>query len=223
MNAQLDTLLRHPGVWRGDRPGTSARPGQPTGHAGLDALLPGGGWPRGALTELICQEEGIGELSLLLPALAEISREGRWIALVAPPYIPYAPALAGAGVDLARLLVVRAGNTADTLWAMEETLRSGACGAVLAWPSLIDERSQRRLQLAAEAGDSTCIWFTPARQAGNASFAALRIKVMPARDGTGLHIVKRRGGGPAPTLVLDHALAGPALPRPAPAGIRPAA
>lgn len=225
MNAQLDALLKHPGVWRGDRLGAAVRPGQPTGHARLDALLPGGGWPKGALTELIYQEEGIGEFSLLLPALVELSREGRWLALVAPPHLPYAPALAAAGVVLSRLLLVRARSTADKLWAMEETLRSGACAAVIAWSDTINERTQRRLQLAAEAGDSAGIWFTPARQASSASFAALRLRLNPALAGTEVRVVKRRGGGQAPALVLNpsDALARPIPARPALAGLFPTA
>lgn len=221
MNARLDTLLNHPGLWRGDRLGTAARPGQATGHARLDALLPGGGWPKGALTELLYREEGIGEFSLLLPALAALSREGRWIALIAPPHLPYAPALAAAGLDLAQLLLIRTSNTADTLWAMEEMLRSGACGAVIAWSDTVNERTQRRLQLAAEAGDCTGIWFTPERRAASASFAALRLKLTPSGDGIEVHFIKRRGGGHAPNLVLNtgHALARPPFPRSAAAGL----
>jgi hypothetical protein len=220
MNARLETLLRHPGLWRGDRPELPALPGLASGHAALDALLPGGGWPQGGLSELIIEEEGIGELALLLPALAAVSREGRWIALIAPPHLPYAPALAAAGIDLSRLLLVRAAGTADTLWAMEEALRSGACGAVLAWPAAIKERTQRRLQLAAEAGSSTGIWFTPARQAASASFAALRLRLAPAESRLEIRFVKRRGGGALPPLVLDprHAVARPVLSRPGPAG-----
>jgi protein ImuA len=222
MNAPLEALLRQPGIWRGDRLGATALPGLSTGHAALDALLPGGGWPRGALTELIVREEGIGEFSLLLPALAALSREARWIALVAPPHLPYAPALAAAGLALARLLVVRSATTADSLWAMEQALRSGACGAVLAWPAAVNERAQRRLQLAAEAGASWGLWFTPARQAASASMAALRLGLAPAPGGLEIRFLKRRGGGAVPPLVLDlsHAVARPALPRPGPAGLR---
>ena len=225
MNTQLETLLRHPGLWRGDRPEATALPGLATGHAALDALLPGGGWPRGALTELITQGEGIGEFSLLLPALAALSREDRWIALISPPHLPYAPALAAGGMVLSRLLLVRAAGTADSLWAMEEALRSGACGAVLAWPAAINERAQRRLQLAAEAGASAGIWFTPARQVASASFAALRLRLAPVAAGLEIRFLKRRGGGAVPPLVLDthHAVARPAHSRPDAPGLSAAA
>ena len=111
----LETLLRGPHLWRGDSQAEVAQPSVPTGHAALDPLLPGGGWPRGALTELLVTHPGSGELSLLMPALARLSRQDRWIALVTPPHLPYAPALAAAGVDLARLVitVLQLPNTAS--------------------------------------------------------------------------------------------------------------
>lgn len=96
----LAEVLRHPAVWRRGHAAAATIDAQPTGLADLDALLPGGGWPRGALSEILIEHDGIGECSLLLPALAALTRARRRIALVAPPYVPYAPALAAAGVDL---------------------------------------------------------------------------------------------------------------------------
>src|SRR6185437_16985152 len=102
MNSALARLLSHPAIWRGGdcapEPASVA-----TGFPALDAVLPGGGWPRGALTELLLEREGIGELRLTLPALARLQAEGRSIVWVTPPYRPYAPALAAAGLDPARL------------------------------------------------------------------------------------------------------------------------
>ena len=80
----------------------------PTGFDALDRELPGGGWPAGALTELLVRRAGIGELQLVLPALAALSWAGKRIVWLAPPHLPYAPALAADGVDLAQLVVVRA-------------------------------------------------------------------------------------------------------------------
>src|SRR5690242_2596466 len=79
-------------------------PAEPTGFAALDQVLPGHGWPQGALSEIIPQVEGIGELSLLIPALARLSAQGKRIAFIAPPYVPYAPALARAGIAPERVL-----------------------------------------------------------------------------------------------------------------------
>ena len=203
MSVPLEVLLRGPHLWRGDSQAEVAVPSVPTGHAALDHLLPGGGWPRGALTELLVTHPGIGELSLLMPALARLSRHDRWIALMAPPHLPYAPALAAAGVDLARLVIVRTKDGADTLWAMEQALASGACGAVVGWPSFVSERSLRRLQLAAETGRAPGIYFSGS-QATSSSLAALRLQLSPAAEGLlGVKVLKVRGRATGSTLVLD--------------------
>ncbi|MBE0549022.1 MAG: hypothetical protein IH627_15505, partial [Rubrivivax sp.] len=60
----------HPALWRAHQ---VARPHDvvvPSGHADLDAQLPGGGWPARVLTELLLSHAGVGELRLLAPALA---------------------------------------------------------------------------------------------------------------------------------------------------------
>ncbi|MFZ0107855.1 MAG: SOS cell division inhibitor SulA, partial [Thiobacillus sp.] len=113
MNPSLESVLQHPGIWRGNQRAQTAEDALPTGFAALDALLPGGGWPRGALTEVLLARQGIGELRLLTPALAQLPEADGWLAWVAPPYVPYAAALAAAGIDLKRLLVAKPGNEAD--------------------------------------------------------------------------------------------------------------
>src|ERR1700733_14624094 len=117
----LDALLRDSSqLWRG---GEMARiEARPTGFAALDARLPGGGWPVGALTEIAPACAGVGELSLTLPVLRTLCREGRSVALVQPPYIPYAPALRRSGLELQRLLWIQAQSDAEALWASEQLL-----------------------------------------------------------------------------------------------------
>ncbi|MGE0081535.1 MAG: translesion DNA synthesis-associated protein ImuA [Thiohalomonadaceae bacterium] len=188
----LDALLRRPDVWRG-RHGPRCTGHVATGHAALDECLPGGGWPVGALTELFPMHPGIGELSLLMPALAALSQEERWIACIGAPWLPYPPALAAAGLRLARLLVVEA-SARERLWAAEQALRSGACAAVLTWPEAADDRALRRLQLAAEEGDALGFLFRPPHAARHASPAALRLALAPADDGLVVQVLKCRGG-----------------------------
>src|SRR3954464_9903821 len=105
MAALSEILQQHP-VWRGSGSvsvGGSTTACIATGFPALDAELPGGGWPTGALTELSGLQEGIGELQILLPTLARLSSAGKRIIWLAPPHLPYAPALAAAGIDLAHL------------------------------------------------------------------------------------------------------------------------
>lgn len=194
--------LRHPALWRGFERAPARLPGVPTGFAALDALLPGGGWPRGALAELIPERAGIGEFSLLLPALAQLTGTGRWAALVAPPHIPYAPALAVAGIALERLLVVRCAASAAP-WAVEQMLRSRAFDLVAAWPASPGDRALRRLQLAAEEGECAAVLYAPPAAAAQASPAALRLRLAPTPGGLAVHVLKRRGGAVDEAVVVD--------------------
>ena len=114
----LAAILSHPAIWRGNQVSRVDKPSVATGFAQLDAELPGGGWPTAALTEILPQHEGIGELRVLGPALATLSRRGRWLAWIAPPYLPYAPALQAAGIDLARLLFIKTRSSRETLSAI---------------------------------------------------------------------------------------------------------
>ena len=126
----LADLLQRQAVWRGGASAVPAAPAVPTGFAALDAELPGGGWPAG-LVEVLCRAEGVGELQVVLPALAALTAAGHRVAWLAPPHLPYAPALRAAGVRLERLTVVRAPGRRDALWAAEQALR---CLMAYAWP-----------------------------------------------------------------------------------------
>ena len=188
-----DILSQHP-VWRGGA--LAPGPGRtvPTGFAALDRELPGAGWPRGALTEILGQREGVGELQLILPALAALSAGGHRVVWLAPPHLPYAPALAAAGVNLEHLSVVRAPGRRDGLWAAEQVLREGGCHALLAWFHDIRYAELRRLAVAAEAGQGAFVaLFRPAQAAHEASPACLRIAFEPAPEGLAVRILKRRG------------------------------
>ena len=202
MPSALDTVLQNPAVWRGGDCARVAVPSVPTGFAELDVLLPGGGWPAGALTEIHVERAGVGELQLVMPAAARLTRSGRWLTLVAPPYVPYAPAFSAHGVLLSRLMLVNPATIEDGLWACEQALRSQACAAVLAWFAHMPERSLRRLQLAAESGGAVMMMFRPARVAP-ASPAALRLHVAKAQSRTLVRVLKRRGGEVPAPVALD--------------------
>ena len=186
------SLAKIPGVWRG----REAAPvkARSTGHAALDTLLPGGGWPIGALTELVPLIEGIGEVEVLRAALKQLCAEKRHIVFVRPPYIPYAPALLRAGLPLPRVLWIDAAQDEDARWAAEQTLREGAAGAVLLWSPAIADRPLRRLQLAAEAGQSLAFVYRPAITLNNSSPAALRIVLRPAPGALTVEVLKARSG-----------------------------
>ena len=213
----LSDILKQGLVWRAGALARSELPVVPTGFAELDAELPGGGWPAGVLTELLPEHEGIGEVRALGPALARLSGQGRWIAWIAPPHLPYAPALQAAGIDLGRVMIVRTRTGADTLWAIEQALQSNACGAVLGWPGGTSRASApsfaqlRRLQIAAEGSPALALMFRPPQAAHEASPAALRLHLQSLQGELAVRIVKRRGGPLARPLLLRPA---PVVPAP---------
>lgn len=188
---RLARLLEHPAVWRGR---SAARVSTvPTGFAALDERLPAQGWPRVGLVEILIARVGLGELYLLLPGLAWLTRlpTARWCAWISPPYEPFAPALASHGLVLERVLIVRGTEAA---WAFEQALSSGACDAALAWLPHIHPRDVRRLQLATERGRTLGVLFRPARAAQEPSSAILRMTVEPTAQGARVTILKSRGG-----------------------------
>jgi hypothetical protein len=191
--SSLNDVLRHPGIWRRSSTAAPMLRTQATGCAELDRLLPGGGWPFGALSEILFTQDGLGELSLLLPALAELTRRRRRVVFVAPPYIPYAPALQAQGVDLNFVTHIQA-DAGDSSWSAEQCLRSGGCGAVLCWLHKADYAQLRRLQLAAETGATLGFVFRPATAAQNPSPSGLRLLVANDSETTQIEVLKCRGG-----------------------------
>ncbi|WP_455205940.1 translesion DNA synthesis-associated protein ImuA [Kaarinaea lacus] len=193
MNEQLQQLLRdNPAVWRGSDALDYVHQGISTGYEQLDASLPEHGWPRNALMEVITPRWGIGELKLLLPLMKSVTEQKRYLLWVSPPYMPYAPALASAGVDMDYVIVVRPETSCkDALWSIEKALQNDACALVLAWLNWLPNGVVRRLQLAAESGNSLGVLF---RQYNNQhSPAALRLQLQPSPNAVQVQVLKARG------------------------------
>jgi hypothetical protein len=198
MRAAVAELARNqPGLWLGSGAGAGfgGTRTEATGWPELDRALPGGGWPAGALTELYCPVEGIGEFSLLMPLIVRLTVAGRRVVLVSPPHLPYSQALSERGVRLDKLVLLSPQSGRDTLWAAEQALRCTAVGLVVAWPPRAGDRELRRLQLAAETSGATLVVYRPEREARSFSPAALRVAVRPGGTSSlELEVLKNRGG-----------------------------
>lgn len=181
----------HPSLWRASQLARAGTRCIDTGHQALSAQLPGGGWPTGSLVDLLVQQPGIGEMRLLRPALAAVAK--RRIVLLQPPHPPQALALAALGVAPSQLIWLRASRTADALWAAEQVLRSGSCGALLCWQTQVRADSLRRLHLAAQCGETLFFMLRPLAAAQDASPAPLRLALRPQAGGIEIDFVKRRG------------------------------
>jgi protein ImuA len=199
----------HPSLWRASHRGRAGGRVWPSGFDALDAVLPGGGWPAGALTELLLPHPGVGEWRLLAPALAALQRAGaadgsappRGVMLFDPPARPCAWTLGALGLVLPQLLVVAPGATpapsrrppgrgradvarrlpaADLRGALEQALASGQLGAVLAWlPARLGADTLRRLQIAAQAHAGPVFLFRAAETRSRPSASPLRLLLAP--------------------------------------------
>jgi protein ImuA len=179
-------------VWRADQLGAGPARTLASGYPLLDRELPGAGWPGSSLIELLPQQAGIGELRLLQPALRQLPASRR-IALVQPPHMPQAAAWANWGLPVQQLLWVKTARSADALWAAEQILRNGSCGALLLWQPQLRHESLRRLHLAAQSSDMLFWLVRPATAAREASPAPLRLCLHPAPGGMEIAFLKRRG------------------------------
>lgn len=194
----LDALLhdsRH--LWRGRE--MPSVPAISTGFASLDARLPGAGWPRGTLIEIVPMCEGLGELRLLMPVLRNADRS---ILFIAAPHTPYAPALVRAGLRMASLVWIEPPSDQDARWCAEQALREGMTGAVLLWSATSDHRSLRRLQLAAEVGQTFNFLYRRPEALAHPSPAAIRLAIRRGGEATvSVELVKVRGATPARVTV----------------------
>ncbi len=193
---RLDHLVREQAMlWKGSslaQQHDAAVPALDTGFPALNRLLKTGGWPQASLLEIQVDEWGQGELQLLLPTMAALSQAGQQLAWIAPPYIPYAPALQAAGVDLDYLLIIEQSEPADIAWAAEKCLYHASAAMVLFCLPLADARHIRRLQLAANAGNSLGILLHqgPVRQTP----VPLRLKTHYVEQGLHVEVLKSRFG-----------------------------
>ncbi len=197
-------------VWRANQMGSAHAGVMSSGHPMLDAALPQGGWPGSVLIELLLRQPGIGEMRLLRPALAGMARQRR-IALVQPPHKPHAAAWSGWGMPAQQLVWIKTAGSADALWAAEQVLRNGSCGALIVWQRQIRMEALRRLHLAAQASDAVFWIVRPLAAAHEPSPAPLRLALRPARAGLAIDVVKRRGPtcGHRIYLPFDDAIAAP--------------
>ena len=212
---RTEAALREAGLagrfWRGDALSASPLPSTPSGFRALDEQLPGGGWPSRCLTELLLAHPGIGEIRFLASTLSSLTQAGREIVLLAPPHIPDPTGWEQLGIDMRRVLIVRAERPADRLWALQESLRSSAFGALVAWlpedKTLARHDALRRLQSAAAAADGLTFLMRPLEAAHHASPAPLRLALAIGapdahRRTLSVRLLKRRGPVLAKPLML---------------------
>lgn len=202
---KLETLLKQPNnatIWRGSESKlTQAKPFHTldTGYCELNQQLHTGGWPLTTTNEIGLNQNGIGELRLLIPALKTLQTRSQKqnILWIAPPYLPYAPGLVKEGIDVSKLTIVDSKNIKDIVWAAEQALLSESCAAVLCWTQahMLSNAILRRLQLAAKKTNTWSILLRHSSCLEQASVSGLRIKLAcTAHSQLAVHIVKQTNG-----------------------------
>ena len=204
MNPLLQSVLQRPDVWQASQPGQQVYDSLPSGHQPLDKALHYRGWPRSSLIELCTSQSGVGEMELLLPGLAACCDKPGWLFFIAPPYLPFPPALWVRGIDPARLLIAAPDRPDDILWAAEQALLSGACVAVVAWLPRRGLRYPhlRRLQLACRRGDVPGFFFRPSLAIQERSPATVRLYLQAQQQGLKITINKQPGGHAGQTVTI---------------------
>lgn len=181
-------------VWRGNELLHRGGAVVPTGHPGLDSELPGGGWPCGALTELLQPQAGVSEWRMVGPGLGRLVAEGGTVLLVGPPQPPHLPGLRQYGLRPERFIWIESDSADRRLWIAEEAIKANVQGAVLAWLPKARSEQLRRLQSCAQRHSGPVFLFRPALVQAEASPAPLRLLVQPGTGGgIRLRILKRRG------------------------------
>ena len=190
MESLPDWLSRRSDVWQGQYPHAAGGAFIATGYPELDRLLPGSGWPVGSLVELRMSAWGSGEVRLLLPLLRRTGSRGQQVAWLAPPHMPYPPALLREGLDISRMLCIRPRDRRDVLWSMEKLLRCDEVGVVLAWQG-VNFAQARRLKLAASEGNSIGFLFRHEKSCQmDALPIPLRLRLSPLQSGVCIDLLK---------------------------------
>lgn len=187
----LATTLPH--IWRAQELAHARETTLSSGHAALDAQLPGGGWPLGSLIEVLQPRPEQHVWQLLLPALVQaVQMRSGPVVLVGAPLQPFGPSLAAWGLPRPQLLCVQADKPAARLWAAEQALHCSQVAAVLAWLPQASGMALRRLNLAAQQHTSLLFVFRTLATRKESSPARLRLELQ-GTDTLNVHLLKRRG------------------------------
>jgi protein ImuA len=190
-----------PHVWLGRELAQAQERTLPSGHALLDAHLPGGGWPVGCLVEVLQQEPRQHVWQLVGAGLAAAMANREPAVLVHPPYQPFGPSLRAQGIAPERLLCVQADAARARLWAAEQALRCADVCAVLAWLPQARTEDLRRLHLCAQSGQKLLVAFRGLQARSQSSPARVRLLVQ-GHDRLEVLVLKRRGPPLLQPLVL---------------------
>lgn len=181
-------------LWRANELGHGKQSVVSSGWASLDAELPGGGWPRGAVTEVLATQPSVLEWRLLSPALRQVVAAGGQVVVIGPARHPHLPGLLHEGLDERQLVWIRAEAPSERMWVTEQLIRSNAAGAIIAWLPQARQEQLRRLQVGALACEGLVFLCRPTAARHEASASPLRVHASVGLDWElKVNVFKRRG------------------------------
>ncbi|WP_413111881.1 translesion DNA synthesis-associated protein ImuA [Thaumasiovibrio sp. DFM-14] len=199
MHEVIELLQRKNLIWRGGNvlptPTTHS-----TGFSSLDSCL-AGGFPRHGVID-VRSTTGVGELRLLFPYLSACGKQ-RLVAFIGAPYQINAASLRHSGFDLNQILLLSPLSKQDALWAAEQCLKSGACGAVLLWHQEIEVHQVRRFHMASEIGGCLQFLLRDSQQHLASLPVSLSLNVSAHPRGLNIDVLKRKGGWINKSLLVD--------------------
>jgi len=213
MSSLLTKVLNRPDIWQGVQKSKKA-PIISTGYYELDEKLHYSGWPQNLLTEILYQQKHIGEVQLVLPAVAQSMKNGGFLFLVDPPFMPYAPAWLKAGINLKKIRIIKNRQSKESLWAAEQIMATQGVSSCLFWiqDNYLSNKLLKRLQIAAKKASLLNFIFRNNQAAMQISPASLRLVIKPIRmiqptvRQVGVEILKQPGGwnGQKIDLTINH-------------------
>lgn len=164
-------------IWRLGDETTKNRDVYRSGLKELDNFLPGGGWPRMGLIEIIVKHYGLGELQILMPLMRNLTTHDKLLLWICPPYKICTSTLIKAGIDIEKLLIINSEvRTKDALWAAEQALQTQEFGIVLLWRNDVTRSALHRLLLATKNNKTLGVLFKRKKTEDSQSSMVLKLE-----------------------------------------------
>ena len=174
-----------------------------TGIEALDNALQGGFPQRGMAR--IHSTMGIGELRVCMPVLKQRQSDQRQLFMIAPPAQINAEMLHEYELSTERTFFINTDDFSAQLWACEQCLKSGCCHTVILWCNQLSLNQAKRLQVAAEQGDSLLVVYQYTR-AIQALPVSLSLSLSRHEQKLRIGVTKQRGGWPVEAFDVEHTL-----------------
>lgn len=208
--AELQQVLKRADIWQASQQSHNCH-SIASGYSPLDKLLHLGGWPLNRLTEILVERVNIGEMTLILPAIAKAMEKGGWLFLIEPPFNPYAPGWLKANIDIHKMIIIQSCQEKDWLWAAEQVIAHQGICCTLFWPlkDNLSNKVLKRLQLAATQGAQLNFIFRSISVASQSSPASLRLVVKKTNKKivnskrVDVEVLKQSGGWSGQKVVID--------------------